>query len=204
MAPDVALLRRPAVPDRDLMMGNLLGVGAFGSVFAARHVEGAAVAVKRAEEVQALVSAGERDLSSTLRGISRTVFGEMLREALLLRRANSAHTTRLIGVCPRPFGLVLELCNAGSLFDYLHKPGYLVRVVPSLTTTLGVALPQRGVHVGSATRSGESMSVSEEPLSRSKRSVASSHSTERVTGNSQFAATSEQVRSARVCLFVAQ
>ena len=115
--------------------------GAYGAVFAGRHQSMGVCAVKRADlDEGALATLLHRDGNARvehtaedeeqamLAARARVVLSITMREIAMLQRASlpkCSSMMRLLGVVAQPLSLVLELCNAGSLFDYLHRVCWL-------------------------------------------------------------------------------
>ena len=100
----------------DLEFGRQIGRGAFGEVFRGRY-QGTDVAIKRLcvfENV--VVDADERGLA------------EFKRELSFLTRLRHRHVVQFIGACTAPPNLciVMDYCDKGSLYGYLHNPAKAV------------------------------------------------------------------------------
>jgi len=97
----------------DLDFGRQIGRGAFGEVFRGRY-QGTDVAIKRLCVFENV---------SDERGLA-----EFKRELSFLTRLRHRHVVQFIGACTTPPNLciVMDYCDKGSLYGYLHNPNKAV------------------------------------------------------------------------------
>ena len=96
------------IKEEQLKLGEQIGRGGFGDVFAATYKKRTAVAVKM--------------IGAALRGANQSVIDGMLEEAAMLHSLSHPNVVRLHGVNQTTMPcLVLEMLNGGSLFDLLHR-----------------------------------------------------------------------------------
>ncbi|CAN0323380.1 unnamed protein product [Lampetra planeri] len=107
--------RMPATCDKwllehdDIILGEKLGKGNFGEVYAGRlKASGVPVAIKACHE-----------------NLSQDLKNRFLMEARILKRYNHPNVVRLIGVCTRrtPVYIVMELVRGGDFLTFLRREG---------------------------------------------------------------------------------
>eukprot|EP01104_Vermistella_antarctica_P016973 TRINITY_DN591_c0_g1_i1.p1 TRINITY_DN591_c0_g1~~TRINITY_DN591_c0_g1_i1.p1 ORF type:complete len:1378 (-),score=383.37 TRINITY_DN591_c0_g1_i1:59-4192(-) len=101
LVPDVSLECFPGVKieNGDLKNMNCIGNGAYGQVFKSMY-KGQETAVKELKKPEGL--------------------SEFRREIFMLHVHRHPHLVNLIGICTSPVRMVMEYCDLGDLYEYIH------------------------------------------------------------------------------------
>lgn len=139
LIPDITMSYTKKVEWINVSVGPLLGNGSHSRVHLG-SLNGQPVAVKILKVQKSIKgeSGGDGEMLSELQRLK--YMNNLKREVWIMSSLRHPNLSTLLGVCTDPLVLIVELCNAGDLFTYIHVQKNILS--PSLQMSLAIDIAQ--------------------------------------------------------------